>query len=264
MDKIFIKPNLSLIQKICLAGLFIALITILQKVVAINYISLIPFLRISFGGCALLIFASVFLGPWFGLLIGAASDILGYFIFDPKTMGFFPQITLIYSLMGLLSYFVFMGVRLIKSKKLMIIIEYSVFAAFLVAISLYLAFSDTITLYSSTYNLELWQKIVIPLVMGVFFILLAVFNFFINHHFSKNKEQQIFNVYQISFASLIIEVVVMILFGTIMKGFAFGFATYPAILICQILVAFFNIPINTLLISYILRITKRYYQNVQE
>ena len=81
MNNTYLKNNLSIIQKITLSGLFIALITILQKVIAINYIAVVPFVRISFGGCALLIFASVFLGPWYGLLIGAASDILGYFIF---------------------------------------------------------------------------------------------------------------------------------------------------------------------------------------
>lgn len=260
MSNVFLKNNLSVIQKISLAGLFIALITILQKVVAINYISLVPFVRVSFGGCALLIFASIFLGPWYGLLIGAASDILGYFIFDPKTMGFFPQITAIYTLMGLVSYFFFVGVRFIKNKKVMIIVEYSVFTAFLVAISLFFALNDTITLYSSTYTLETWQKITIPLVMDAFFIVLVILNFLMDRYFKGHDDSRIyFNVYQVSFACFVIELFVMILFGTLMKGLAFGFQTYPAILIAQILVAFFNIPLNTFIICYIMRITKRFY-----
>ena len=79
-------------------------------------------------------------------------------------------------------------------------------------------------------------------------------------YFSKKSDDRIyFNVYQISFACFLIEVIVMILFGTLMKGFAFGFQTYPAILITQIIVAFFNIPLNTFIISYIMRLTKRFY-----
>lgn len=78
------KTNLSVIQKICLAGLFIALIVILQKVVAINYLAFAPFIRVSFGGPALIIFASILLGPIYGGLIGMASDLLGYLIFDPR------------------------------------------------------------------------------------------------------------------------------------------------------------------------------------
>ena len=256
----FLKNNLSLIQKICLAGLFMALVTILQKVVAINYISLVPFVRISFGGCALIIFSSFFLGPWFGLLVGAGSDILGYFIFDPKTMGFFPQITAIYALMGLSSYFVFILVRLLKNKKLMMLGEYSLFGILILAITLFLVFNDTMTLYSTTYTIELWQKITIPLVLVAFLGILVLINIFMDKYFSKKEDSRIyFNVYQISTACFIIEVGVMLIFGTLMKGFAFGFATYPAILISQIIVAFFNIPLNTFLISYIMRITKRFY-----
>ena len=53
----FFKTNLTVIQKICLSGLFMALIVILQKVVAINYLAFAPFVRISFGGPALIIFS---------------------------------------------------------------------------------------------------------------------------------------------------------------------------------------------------------------
>ena len=261
MNNFFIKSNLSIIQKITLSGLFIAIITILQKVVAINYIAVVPFVRISFGGCALLIFASFLLGPWYGLLIGVASDILGYFIFDPKTMGFFPQITAIYALMGLSSYFFFMLVRLIKNKKLMIIVEYASFAALLTAITLFICLNESITLYSSTYVIETWQKITIPLIVFGLFSLVVVLNFIMDRYFKKKDDKGIyFNVYQISFACFLIEMIVMVLFGTLMKGFAFGFQTYPAILIAQILVAFFNIPLNTFIISYIMRLTKRFYQ----
>ena len=84
-----IKYNLTIVQKICLAGIFIPLIAIFQKVFAINYIAVIPFVRISFGGPALIIFASVLLGPWFGLFVGAMSDIVGFFILIPRCLAQF-------------------------------------------------------------------------------------------------------------------------------------------------------------------------------
>ena len=102
--------KLSLTSKICLAAIFMVLATICQKVLAINYIPIVPFLRISIGGPAIIIFASIFLGPWFGLLVGAGSDILGYLVFDPKNNAFFPQITAIYALLGFASFFVFLFV----------------------------------------------------------------------------------------------------------------------------------------------------------
>ena len=56
----FIKTNIPVIQKICLTGLFIALSMVLQKVIAVNYIAAFPFVRLSFGGPALIIFSSIY------------------------------------------------------------------------------------------------------------------------------------------------------------------------------------------------------------
>lgn len=252
-----LKSNLSQVQKITLAGVLISLIIILQKVLAINYIPIVPFLRISLGGCALLIFASIMLGPWYGLLIGIAEDVLGYLIFDPKSMSFFPQITAIYGLMGFVSYFIFMLIRQVKNRKLMFIIEISSFIAILAAVTLFLCLNSELTLYSSTYQIELWQKIVIPIVLFVLLALLTVCIIFTDRYFKKRKDGQLFNAYQVSFACFIIEVFVMIVFGTLMKGFAFGFQTYPVILITQLMVGFINIPLNTFLISYLMIFAKR-------
>ena len=103
----FIKINIPVIQKICITGLFIALTMILQKVVAVNYIAAFPFVRLSLGGPALIIFASIMLGPLYGALVGAGSDLLGYIAFDIKAYPLYPQITAIYTLLGFAAYFIF-------------------------------------------------------------------------------------------------------------------------------------------------------------
>ncbi|MBO4285741.1 MAG: ECF transporter S component [Bacilli bacterium] len=258
-----LKSNLTQVQKITFAGVFISLIIILQKVLAINYIPVVPFLRISLGGCALLIFASILLGPWYGLLIGVAEDLLGYLIFDPKSMSFFPQITAIYGLMGFVSYFIFMLVRQIKNKKIMFSIEIATFVGILTAVTLFLCLNDELTLYSATYQIEDWQRITIPCILFALLTLLTVCIILTERYFKRRKDSQLFNAYQVSFACFIIEVTVMIMFGTLMKGFAFGFQTYPVILITQLIVGFINIPLNTFLISYIMIFAKRKF-NVQE
>ena len=94
----FFKTNLTTIQKICLSGLLMALVVIFQKVFAINYLAFAPFVRISFGGPALIIFSSILLGPIYGALIGMGSDLLGYLIFDPRMYPPYLQITAIYTL----------------------------------------------------------------------------------------------------------------------------------------------------------------------
>ncbi len=254
--------HLSVIQKICLSGLFIALAMILQKVLAINYIPIIPFLRISIGGPALIIFSSIFLGPIYGMCIGAFSDILGYFIFDPKTMGFFPQITAIYFLLGLVPFFIFWLFKKVKNDKLMLVIEGTSFVAIIVAVALYLFLNTNLQLYGSTYQLELWQKILIPSLMFVLFSGLFVSSILFNMHYKKDNLPM--SPVSISFSCFVTEVLVMVLFGTLMKGWAFGFNTFPMILICQLIVMFINIPLNTWLIILMLRITKRFYSNEEK
>ena len=248
--------RLSVTQKICLAGLFIAIVTILQKIFAINYIPIIPFLRISLGGPAIIIFSSIFLGPIYGMAIGAASDVLGYFLFDPKSMSFFPQITAIYAVLGLVSYFIFWLFKNIKNVKLMLIIEGVSFAAILAGITVYLFLNTNLQLYGNSYMLELWQKILIPSAMFVLLAGLFVTSILFERRYKKDLLAM--NPVAISFSCFVIEVLVMILFGTLMKGLAFGFKTYPMILICQLVVMAVNIPLNTWLIILLLRVTNRY------
>ena len=246
-----IKNKLSLTAKICLAAIFIVLAMICQKVVAINYIAVIPFLRISFGGPAIIIFSSILLGPWFGLLVGLGSDILGYFIFDPKSNAFFPQITAIYALLGFASFFVFLFVKRLIGERVIKAITPGFIVLMLLGVILPIWLAPSLTLYGGTYVLVLWQKISITATLLVLTSALLVF---IILYAKKNTDT---NVYKISFSLLLIELLVMVLFGTLMKGLAFGFATYPVILLCQIIVLFINVPLNTVLITLLSRIIKK-------
>ena len=255
-------PNykLSIVQKICFAGIFIPLIAIFQKVFAINYIAIIPFVRISFGGPALIIFASIILGPWFGLLVGATSDILGFFIFDPKMFGSLPffQITAIYALLGFSSYFVFNWVKKIKNTKLMIVVELATFLALFLAVTLFVEIAPSIALYGVTYEFTTLHRILIPIILFILLSVLFLFVYFIDRHFKKREIE--ISTYHISFASFILEVTVMLIFGTIMKTWAFSSTTFLAIFLSQVAVLFFNIPLNTFLLSYIMVITRRMFK----
>ncbi len=255
-----IKNNLSPISKICIAGLFIALATILQKVIAINYIPALPFLRISLGGPAIIIFSSIFLGPFYGLLVGAGSDLLGYFALDFSGYAYMPQISAIYALLGFLPYFIFMLVKKLNSKKVMMIIESSVLGAIFIAVSLFIILNDSMTMYSTTYTFELWKKILIPVILGILLAFIIIFTVLYEKHSSKKDKKPLLNAYQLSLGLFIVELLVMVLFGTLMKGWAFGFQTYSAILICQIIVLFINVPLNIVLINLLLRITKNRFE----
>ena len=171
------NKSISLTSKICLAAIFMVLAVILQKVLAVNYIPIIPFLRISLGGPAMIIFSSILLGPWFGLLVGAGSDILGYFIFDPKNNAFFPQITAIYALLGFASYFVFLFVKKLINEKVIKIVLPTFVGLALVGVILPIWLVPELQLYGSVYQLELWQKISITAGLVVLSAILLAFIF---------------------------------------------------------------------------------------
>ena len=247
--------DLKPIQKICLTGLFIALVAILQKVIAINYIPIIPFVRVSLGGPALIIFASLFLGPIYGMVVGLASDLFGYFIFDPKTFSLFPQITAIYGVLGLVSYFIFVFVKKIKNEKIGFIVETSSLFVLACGLSLYFILQDQITLYSTTYSLGLSHKIFIPVILFALFGLLTLALVLMKKRLPLDKIGM--NIWQISFACFVIEALVMVLFGSLMKALAFNF-NYFVIAICQIVVLFINVPLNTFFIATFMRLTNRF------
>ena len=249
------KTNLSHIQKICLTGLFIALITILQKVIAINYLAFAPFVRVSLGGPALIIFASILLGPIYGGIIGAASDVLGYFVFDIKAFGFFPQITAIYTVLGVASYFVFSFVASIKNKKLLSIIEIITLSIIWIGVSLYVILSKQIKLFSSTYDVPLLGKILVPSILGIMFVGIILFS----HLYKPKDENSLMSPMQVCFASFICDFFILVVFGSIMKAWAFGFATFLAIILCQAMVMFINITLDTLFICAFLKHTNKYF-----
>lgn len=240
------KTNLTEIQKICLAGLFMALAVILQKVVAVNYIPALPFVRVSFCGPALIIFASILLGPIYGALVGIASDLLGYLIFDPRTYPPFLQITAIYFVLGFVSYFVFSLVRSINNRKLMLGIEVGTLAAIWIAAFLFLLLNA---------NVELVFKIVVPIVSALLFIGLILFSVL----FKGKEESQLMSPLHICFASFICDFFILLLFGSFMKACAFGFGLFVTIFLCQAIVMFVNVVLDTFFITTFQKFTKKYF-----
>lgn len=242
--------NLTIIQKISLAGIFIILIALFQKIFAVNYIPVLPFVRISFGGPALIIFSSILLGPWFGLLVGAASDIIGFYIFDPKLFGTAPffQITFIYALLGFGSYFIYKLFKMIKNGKLLLNIEVGVFTLLLIGLVLFVSLDYNV-------NLSILYRVLIPVISFILLVITVLAQIFTAKSFKKREID--IPVINVGFACFVIEMTIMVAFGVAMKTWAFSSSTFYVILVSQIIVAFFNIPLNTFLVSYIMYLSNK-------
>lgn len=248
-----IKTNLSVIQKICLSGIIMALVVVLQKVVAINYLAFAPFVRLSFGGPALIIFASVLLGPIYGLFIGIGSDLLGYLIFDPRVYPPYLQITAIYALLGLASYFIFSFVFSIKNRKVLTIIEIVVLTIIWTIVAIFILTRNE--MFNSNYEITPLIKALVCSILGVIFVGIILMSVLI-----KPKDDSVYcSPLHICFASFICDFFILVIFGSVMKAWAFGFATFLTIIICQTLVMFFNVMLDTFFITAFQSFTKKYY-----
>lgn len=93
-------------KKIILAALLIALSMVLTRFLSANLpISGNNSIRLSIGFFPIML-AGIILGPFYGMAVGAAADLLGYFV-NSSGGAYFPPITLTSALVGLVAYLVY-------------------------------------------------------------------------------------------------------------------------------------------------------------
>lgn len=245
--------KLNTVTKICLSGLILALTVIFTRFLSIQNIPVLPFVRISIGP-ALIIFASLLLGPLFGGVIGGASDILGILLV-PNALGYSinPWFTLIYTLLGILPWCVYQLFKKIKNEKILLII----FGATLFALWMFVLVFGLLNDKVGSVNFELWQKILIFSLSFVMCFLILIIVYFINKHFKRSGD---INIMSVAFTCLIAEIIVMLIGNTIVKSIFFE-VDFLVILFFQSIVFFINIPLNTVVVGYLLKLTNKVFLN---
>ena len=240
--------KLSPVSKIALSGLLLALTIIFTRFLSIQNIPVIPFVRISIGP-ALIIFASIFLGPIYGGVIGGASDILGIFLV-PNALGYSinPWFTLVYTILGIVPWFIYKLFKLIKNQKITFAILIATFIALWVFVLIYGLTHERIR------DVEITTLFRI-LVISISFVLTAltvIGLYFIN---KKYKDSDI-NISNIALTALICEVAIMLIGNSIVKSIFFE-VNILIVLFFQAIVFFIDIPLNTIVISYLLKIANK-------
>ena len=107
-----------------------------------------------------------------------------------------------------------------------------------------------------------WIRVVGPISLGVLFIGLVTFLLIFN---KKGNIPLGYNVFQISLCAFILDALVLVAFGTYMKAIVFGMESYPIIVVCQVIVMFFNVTISTIVLCILLKLCKKYfvYDNIK-
>jgi ECF transporter S component (folate family) len=249
--------KMSRVQQIALAGMMLVLTILGTRLPALFTPSNFGFIRISLGP-SMIIFSSILLGPLFGAVIGAGSDLLGSVIF-PSTMGGLninPFITLMYLLLGILPWLLVFLTKKVRHSFNKPWIIYVIMVILWSFVLLFLIFNSSITLYGGkVYNFDVAQKIIIITVSFALMVLMAVALFFINRNFSKKIAlyPTIPSPYEIALISLICEVLIMLLLGSLIKAFMYEI-DFLFIFFVQAVVLFIDVPLNTLIVSFLLTI----------
>lgn len=248
--------KLSIVHKICLTGLLLALTIICTRLLSIQNIPIIPFVRISFGP-ALIIFSSLLLGPLCGAIVGAGSDILGIVLF-PNSLGYGinPFFTIVYGLLGIFPWVIYYFVKNIKNKKITAISMFSFMFALWVFILVFLMSHDQISVMGKEYIFEVWHK---WLIIGLSFALsiatgLAIY--FTNKMMERKFNDDDIKTYSIAICCLICEVILMLILNSIVKTFVYE-VDFLFVFFAQAVVFFIDVPLNTFVATYLLLLTKR-------
>ena len=244
--------KLSQVQKITLSGLLLALTIILTRMTPLQNFPLIPWIRISLGP-SLIIFSSILLGPIYGAIVGAGSDILGIVLF-PNSLGYGinPLFTLVYGLLGVLPWLLYFLIKRINVRFLEISLVGGASILVFGALVYFIFFSSTI---ASNYSFELWHKILIVSIAFVLFVATITLLFVIERYY-KSKYGELASPFKIAFVVLVSEVLLMLLLNSFVKTFTFE-VNFWIIFFAQAIVFFIDVPLNTFVVEGLLLLTYR-------
>jgi hypothetical protein len=256
------------VQKITLAAMLIVLDIVATHVIRTPAIPGFPFLRVSLGP-ALVIYASLLLGPFYGAVVGAAGDILGIVIFTGIEGQINPLITVVYGLLGILPWCLLQLTKHMRSffKRRWVFYIFLFLLPALLAVVFY-AIPYTAGYFRSGFgDAAVW---VMPLILGLtvlFDIIGCVSLYFTNRHYEAMGEalSGLPSCYEVAFICLVSEVVLMVLLKPLAFYLFYNFLasdpfpiSYGWLVACMLVFSGVDVMINTHVSYWLLAWTRRF------
>lgn len=262
------NKTLTAIQKITFCAMLIALDVLATRFLRTPIIPNLPFLRISFGP-AIVIYSSLFLGPYFGAVVGGAGDLIGILIFTGIEGQINPLVTIVYTLLGIAPYFLLkLTTKFKKSlQKPYFILVFMVLIIIIQCLLFYVIPTSKEYFNNGFKDYSYWIEPLIICLTFFFNLLSFIALYFMNKRF-KNKANEINDFpspYQLSFVCLIVEIVLMTtllslafyIFYNFLASDAFPIQ-YGILFSCTIVFSGFKVIVNTFTSYLLLFITKKY------
>lgn len=240
----------KLIKKISLAAILLALCVIFMKFLPFQ-LPILPYARISLGP-SLIMLSSILLGPLWGMIIGAGADLIG-FLFDATGYGFFPGITVMYALLGLVTGLIFQALKRVNNKNNLILVFVGLLLGILIVTFANIIRMDTVTLGLVDYEFGVVLKVIIISVISLLAIGMVAAIILFQKKINKGKKD--LSVLQTSITALIVEILIITFFGAFVKSIHFGM-NFNIIVFTQLILLFINVPLNVAVVTTIYNLFK--------
>lgn len=244
--------KMKIIHKISFSAIFIALGIVLSRFVSLPYLFGLSFLKIGFTP-SVVMFSSFFLGPFWGLFVGSAIDIIGALAF-PQGGSFNILYTIAAALEGLMPYLIY---RLFNREGLKNSVNYIlVFMLYFLWIFFLKQVNSGIQSESGkkTYILENWQQLI--LILGTFVLcgLLLFGVTFVKSRFKNKKINQYYEFDLVALSLFITYFVFKIPVGSLVQSFLMNWS-FEFIFASRTLVGLIMIFIHLFLVSLALNVS---------
>ena len=245
--------KMTLLHKISYSSLFIALGVILSRFVSVPALFGLPFLKISFSP-SIVMFSSIYLGPFFGLIVGSLVDIIGALLFP--TGAFNPLYTIPAALTGLMPGLVYIFIRKIKIEDKFPFVSLISISAFDVFIIFFMIFNNSIKSESGKkeYILEPWMKIGIIILALVLSVLFFVLVYLLKKKFKNRKINNYYNIYIVASSVFITYFIFKIPIGSMIQAILLDW-DFLIILLSRMLTGFITSFVHIFLISVALNVS---------
>lgn len=211
-----------IVTAITLSGLFIALSVILQRFLVIPFGT--PSLyRLSLGNVSI-IMASLFLGPIYGGIVGAASDLLGATLFPVGNLLVWPIISS--ALYGVVPW-LFLRLIMFTNKKLKFPLLYPFLGIMFIVLELFIFLNNEVRHPFDRSQPPLVFNTTVRIVFTIVLVLLIIGLLFIFHYLEKRYQKVVETKYtgrpsELAFAILLMALVVDVLYSSWWKMHAFS------------------------------------------
>lgn len=262
------SKTLSITQKITLTAMLLVLDIVATHILRTPMLGNLPFIRLSLGP-ALVIYASLLLGPFYGAIVGGLGDLLGILVFSGIEGQINFLLTIVYALLGILPWCL---EKLTRHFRKSLQKPYFIFGAMLVVLillaCLFYVIPSTKDYFSNGFgSIASWIEPLILALTALFDIIAFFGLFFANRFFEKNKKEyeNVPSPYEMAVISFLCEISLMMclkplafyLFYNFLSSSVFPIS-YAVLFSCMFVFGGLNIVINTFIVYWLLIFTKKY------